>query len=251
MPTRTPKNPSVKKHAPAEPPALRTLSIDIGGEGTKMLVLDAEGHPVNDRTRELTPKPAHPKAVLNVIEHMIHEQPEFDRISCGFPGVVVHGVVRTAPNLGSDAWAGFALETGLSEISSKPARVINDADLQGYGVIRGHGVELVLTLGTGLGAALFVEGRLVPNLELGHHPFRKGATYEERVCNAELKRIGRERWNRRIAQVIEVLGPIFNYETLYIGGGNAKKLALELPDNVKVFTNVSGLTGGMRLWELG
>lgn len=247
---RRPASPAV---ATASPPQLAdaqtTLAIDIGGEGTKMLVLDPQGAPINERTRVLTPKPAEPRALLSLIEHMASEQPHFVRVSCGFPGVVVHGVVRTAPNLGTERWQGFPLESALHEVLKRPVRVMNDADLQGYGVIRGTGVELVLTLGTGLGSALFVDGRLVPNLEFGHHPFRKGRTYEESVSNAELHRIGRKRWSRRVARAIAQLGPIFNYETLHLGGGNARHLTIELPEDVRLFTNVDGLGGGVRLWQ--
>lgn len=213
-----------------------------------MLVLDAEGRPQTERARELTPDPAEPAAVLDVIAKMVARMPKFDRVSAGFPGVVGDGVVRTAPNLGTRRWRGFDLAGALSKLVKKPVRVLNDADLQGHGVIEGTGIELVLTLGTGLGSALFVNGRLVPNLELGHHPFEKGKTYEERVSNAELRRIGKKRWSARVAGAIATLAPIFNYDRLWIGGGNAKKLKLELPDNVKLFDNVAGLTGGTRLW---
>ncbi len=236
------------KKPPRNAPPARTLAIDIGGTGIKMIVLDPEGHPVNERARELTPHPAAPKDVLKVIRKMVPAQPAFDRVSVGFPGVVVRGVVRTAPNLDTKLWSGHDLQTEIHSVTNKPVRVINDADLQGYGVIRGQGVELVLTLGTGLGAALFVDGHLVPNLELGHHPFRKGETYEERVSNAERKRIGNKRWARRVHRVLEQLEPIFNYDDLYIGGGNARKLDHDLPKNVHVFENVEGLAGGIRLW---
>jgi polyphosphate glucokinase len=157
--------------------------------------------------------------------------------------------VKTAPNLDTALWAGQAFEAEIAELAGCPARVINDADLQGYGVVRGEGVEMVLTLGTGLGAALFVNGHLVPNLELGHHPFEKGLTYEERVREKELDRIGRQRWSKRVGRMLDQLAPIFNFDTLYLGGGNLKKLELTLPDNVVRFENVQGLRGGIRLWD--
>ena len=227
----------------------RTLSVDIGGTGIKMLVLDAAGHPVTERSRELTPRPAAPEAVLEVLRRMFAEQRPFDRVSVGFPGVVRHGVVKTAPNLDTTLWAGQAFETEIAELADRPTRVVNDADLQGYGVVRGEGVEMVLTLGTGLGAALFTNGHLVPNLELGHHPFKKGQTYEERVAEKELDRVGKERWSRRVREILDQLAPIFNYDLLYLGGGNAKKLQVELPENVVRFENVQGLRGGIRLWD--
>jgi polyphosphate glucokinase len=108
---------------------------------------------------------------------------------------------------------------------------------------------MVLTLGTGLGAALFIDGTLYPNLELGHHPFKKGDTYEERISDAELERIGKSRWSVRVIEMLEQLQPIFNYEQLHLGGGNARKIREPLPDNVRVFANADGLLGGLRLWQ--
>ena len=239
--------------APAPAPALaidnaRTLAIDIGGTGIKMMVLDAAAKPVNERARTLTPKPATPEAVLAVIKAMIADQPEFDRVAVGFPGIVKRGVTFSAANLGGDPWLKFPLQEHVQTIAGRPVRVMNDADLQGYGVISGQGVELALTLGTGLGSGLYVEGHLVPNLELGHHPWKKEKTYEERLSDAELQEIGKKRWSGRVFEMIEQLEPIFNYDVLYLGGGNAEHIKGELPPNVKIFSNVEGMAGGVRLW---
>lgn len=227
---------------------LLTLCIDVGGTGIKMLVLDGQGRPMNERARVLTPKPATPKAVLKVIESMLEAQPRFDRVAVGFPGIVVDGVVHSAVNLGDKFWKGEDFEAMLERLTGVPVRVINDADLQGYGVIDGSGVELVLTLGTGLGSALFVNGHLVPNLELGHHPFTNGKTYEQRVGDRALKRVGKKEWSHRVLQAIDQLDPIFNYDVLHLGGGNVAHLRGRLPENVRLFTNVDGMTGGSKLW---
>ena len=229
-------------------PLQRTLCIDIGGTGIKMIVLDPAGKPVNERARVLTPKPALPQAVLQVIREMVTDQPKFDRVSVGFRGVVRHGITITAPNL-SDEWANHDLRRDIETITSAPTRVLNDADLQGYGVIHGQGVEMVLTLGTGLGAGLYLNGHLVPNLELGHHPFQKDKTYEERVSDAELKEHGKQKWSKRVGEMIEMLSAIFNYDHLHIGGGNAEHIKIDLPDNVSLFDNVDGMSGGIRLWD--
>jgi polyphosphate glucokinase len=161
-------------------------------------------------------------------------------------------VVKTAPNLSTDAWENCDLQAAIAAMTGKPVRVINDADLQGYGVIRGEGVELALTLGTGLGSALFSDGHLVANLELGHHPFggKRGRSYEQRVSEAERKRIGKAKFRERVATMLAQIQPIWNCDRIYIGGGNAKKLdPATLPKNVHIFRNVEGLRGGMRLWE--
>jgi polyphosphate glucokinase len=227
---------------------LRTLCIDIGGTGIKMIVLDPEGEPVNERARELTPKPATPKAMLEVMGGMLKQQPRFDRISVGYPGVVRQGITLSAANVDA-SWIGFNLQRELEALAGVPTRVLNDADLQGYGVIEGGGVEMVLTLGTGVGSALFVDGRLVPNLELGHHPFQKDKTYEERLSDAELKEHGKQKWSKRVGEMIELLSAIFNYDRLHIGGGNAEHIKVDLPANVSIFDNVDGMTGGIRLWD--
>lgn len=226
----------------------RTLCIDIGGTGIKMIVLDAAGRPINERARELTPKPATPHAVLDVIRDMVQKQPDFDRVSVGYPGIVRHGVTLSAANVDS-AWLNFNLRAELEAITGTPTRVLNDADLQGYGVVEGRGVEMVLTLGTGVGSALFLNGRLVPNLELGHHPFQKDKTYEERLSDAELKEHGKQKWSKRVGEMVEMLSAIFNYDRLHIGGGNAEHIKVELPANVSIFDNVDGMTGGIALWD--
>jgi polyphosphate glucokinase len=228
--------------------ALRTLCIDIGGTGIKMIVLDSAGKPLNERARELTPKPATWSASLEVIRGMLAQQPKYDRISVGYPGVVRQGVALTAVNL-DPSWVGKNVQLELEALASVPARVINDADLQGYGVIDGAGVEMVITLGTGVGSALFVDGLLVPNLELGHHPFQKDKTYEERLSDAQLKEHGKQKWSKRVGDMIETLSAIFNYDQLHLGGGNAEHIKIDLPENVTLFENVEGMTGGIRLWD--
>ncbi len=226
---------------------IRTLSVDIGGSGIKVIVLDTTGKPQTERARVETPQPAKPEAVIAAITELATGQ-SFDRVSVGFPGVVRNGVIETAANLTPD-WVGLDLGKVLSERLGKPVRVANDADMQGLGAISGQGVELVVTLGTGFGSALFVDGKLVPNLEMGHHEFRKGETYEEQLRRVTLDEVGAKRWNHRLERAIRSLQHLFNYDYLYIGGGEAKKVTIELPSNVKIISNVSGLLGGIALWR--
>ena len=228
-----------------------TLTIDIGGTGIKMLVLDENGEGLSKRMRELTPKPAQPLPVLEVIEGMLSKVKHgYERVSVGFPGVVIRGVAKTAPNLDTEAWRGFDIQTAIADMCGKPTRVINDADLQGYGVITGKGLEMAITLGTGLGSAIYSDGHLVPNLEWGHHPFGDGQTYEERIRDDVAESISREDFQARVVSMLEQMKPIFNYERIFIGGGNAKLLdPAGLPDDVTIFRNVEGMEGGMNLWE--
>jgi polyphosphate glucokinase len=226
----------------------RTLTVDIGGSGIKVIVLDHTGTPITQRIRIDTPRPAKAQVIIEAIAQLAAQQGEFDRVSIGFPGVVRCGVTETAANLDAE-WIGFDLATVMSKQFNKPVRVINDADMQGLGTVVGKGVELVITLGTGFGSALFLDGKLVPNLEMGHHEFRKGETYEQQLGRMALNKVGKKRWNRRVEKAIASLQHLFNYEHLYIGGGEAVRVNLPLPANVTIIPNITGLLGGIAIWK--
>ncbi len=225
-----------------------TLAIDIGGTGIKAMLLDERGKRLSERLRDNTPDPATPGAVLRVISQLSSDLGNFDRVSVGFPGVVKHGVTMTAHNL-HPKWVGFEFEKVLSRRLSAPVRIANDAAVQGYGAIRGHGLELVITLGTGFGSALFTDGHLAPGLELAHHPWRKNKTYEDYLGIKALKRSGRKRWNEHLKDAIDQIEKLFNYDHLYIGGGNASKVDFALPKSVTRVPNEDGLLGGAALWR--
>jgi polyphosphate glucokinase len=171
----------------------------------------------------------------------------FDRVSVGFPGVVKRGVIFTAANLHT-RWRHFPLEVELQKRWKKPVRVANDAAVQGYGAIHNHGVELTLTLGTGLGSSLFTDGCLCPGLELAHHPWKK-QTYEDYVGRRGLDRFGKKRWNNFVQEVIAETEKLFNWDHLYIGGGNTKRIEFRLPKNVTIVSNREGILGGVALWR--
>lgn len=227
---------------------LKTLSIDIGGSGIKGMVLDTEANSLNDRVRITTPEHASAEAVFEVIAELIALQPEFDRVSVGFPGIVVGGITHSAPNLDGN-WSGVPLAARVAQLAGKPCRAVNDADMQGYGAIEGAGVEMMITLGTGMGSAIFTNGHLVPNLELGHHPFEKNKTYEQRLGDKERRRIGNKKWSRRVLRAINLMLPTWNPRVLYLGGGNSKKLTIEFPGGVQPVDNIAGIIGGVRLWD--
>ena len=227
----------------------KTLCIDIGGTGLKMEVVDENAKAISERVRVETPHPATPQAVLAALVSLVPAQGEFDRVSVGFPGVVLDGVIKTAPNL-DPSWRGFDLASALHKAIGKPVRVCNDADVQGYGDVEGKGVEMVLTLGTGLGSAVYTDGRLVPNLELGHAPFKGDKTYEDYLGDAALKKAGHKKWRKRVREVVDELEPIWNWRLLYLGGGNSRLLHPDdLPENVRIAPNSAGLTGGIALWR--
>ena len=224
-----------------------TLAIDIGGTGLKMMALDNDAKPITQRVRSETPLKPTPDRVLEVLEKLREQMPAFDRISVGFPGVIKGGHILTAANLHPD-WIGFNMQGECEKRWEKPVRVANDAAVQGYGAIKGQGVELVLTLGTGLGSALFTRGRLCPGLELGHHPFKKKKTYEDFLGRQGMKDIGPKKWNKTLEKAIEQTAHTFNWDALYIGGGNAKLVSFSLPKGVSLVSNQDGLLGGIKLW---
>jgi polyphosphate glucokinase len=224
-----------------------TLSIDIGGSGIKAMLLDARGKPISTRERIVTPAVPTPRAVLGALEDLRARLAGFDRVSVGFPGVVKHGITYSAVNL-HPKWANFPLERELERRWKKPVKVANDAAVQGYGSIEGHGVELVLTLGTGMGSALFTDGKLCPGLELGHHPWRE-KTYEDYLGRRGLDKYGKKQWNKRLQEAIEQTAATFNWDHLYLGGGNTKKIAFKLPRNVSIVSNEEGILGGVMLWR--
>ncbi|MGC1191937.1 MAG: ROK family protein [Candidatus Binatus sp.] len=232
---------------PAAPKSVTTLAVDVGGTGIKAAALDEKGKMIGERQKIKTPHNATPKKVIAIIQQLAKMAGAFDRASVGFPGVIKNGVVYTAPNLGK-GWKNFPLEKELISKLKKPVRLANDADVQGLGCVTGKGDELVITLGTGFGSVLFVDGHRI-HLELGHHPFRNGKTYEDELGNRAFIKKGKKKWNKHLREAIDELAKTFNYDRLYIGGGNAATINFKLPANVKVVSNTDGLLGGIKLWQ--
>jgi polyphosphate glucokinase len=230
-------------------PGPHTLGIDIGGTALKASVLDRHGRMIVERARMPTPYPCSPKIMLAALAKLTAPLPSFDRISIGFPGVVRGGHVVTAPHFGNKAWRGYPLEAALAQRLGRPARLLNDAEVQGLGIIAGRGLEVVLTLGTGIGSAVFADGWLAPHLELAQHPLRNGETYNEYAGNEALRRNGKKKWNRRVLKAIEAVDTLLHYDVLYLGGGNARHLTVDLPRNVRIASNDNGITGGIHLWD--
>ncbi len=226
-----------------------TLCFDIGGTNVKSRVMGPGGETLGEPVKRPTPRPATPEALLATLT-AIAKGMSFHRVSAGFPGVVVGGVTKTAPNL-DDGWAGCGLGARMEALLGAPVRLANDADLAGLGVIEGQDVEMMLTLGTGLGSGVYVDGTLVPNLELGHHPSGiDGETYEDRLDDAVLKRIGEPAWRQRVMAMIDQIRPIWNFRRLYLGGGNARLLRpADMPADVQLVDNTAGVLGALRLWE--
>lgn len=227
----------------------RVLSIDIGGSGLKAAILDLNGEMLTERVRVETPKNLLPDTLLRGLIDLVEPLGAYDVISVGFPGVVRKGTIITAPNLGTKELKGYNLQMALEKQLGKPTRVLNDADMQGYAAISGQGIEMVVTLGTGFGSALFMDGELAPHLEIAHIPFRQGEDYDQQVGNVARKKIGKKRWNRRVQRAIKALRILTNFDRLYIGGGNADKLDFKLEPDVQIISNEYGVRGGAWLWR--
>jgi polyphosphate glucokinase len=236
-------------HASALGNSPRTLAVDVGGTGIKASVLDAIGRMVVKRLRVATPDPCRPEILMRAITDLTAHLPSFDRISVGFPGVIRGGHVITAPHFDAASWQDYPLESALSRRLGEPARLLNDAEVQGLGVIAGRGLEVVLTLGTGVGTAIFTNGGLAPHLELAHHPIHKRKSYNDYIGNAARATLNAKKWNRRVLRVIEIVDSLLHYDVLHIGGGNATHLRIDLPDDVRIASNDAGITGGIRLWD--
>jgi polyphosphate glucokinase len=226
------------------------LAIDIGGTGLKAAIIDSSGKMKGERVRVPTPHPCPPQLLVDTLVTLVSTLSGYDRVSIGFPGMVRHGMVLTAPHLSPD-WNNFPLGQKLSErLGGTPVRMINDAEVQGLGMIKGQGIEFALTLGTGAGTALFRDGELMPHMELSHHPITKTKTYDDYIGEAARAKIGNKRWNKRVKYVTDVLFTVFHYDRLYIGGGNVKYLPPKLGDLITIGSNDAGLDGGAALWRL-
>ena len=229
----------------------KILAVDIGGSHIKATILNAAGELQIGYQIVDTPVLPGPQTLIATINRLVHKFPGYDKVSIGFPGYVKDGVVLTAPSLAPTKWNGINLRQILQHEFNCPVAVINDADMQGLGIVSGKGLEMLITLGTGLGSALLLNGALLPHLELSQHPFTTGVIYDKYIGKKALAKIGEANWNGRVQKMLLVLKSVFNYEQLYIGGGNSRLINIRLDDNVTLVSNEDGIKGGAKLWEVG
>lgn len=245
------------------PPDVRTLAIDVGGTGLKAAVLDASGQMQTERAKIETPYPCPPELLVESLVGLTKPLGDFQRVSVGFPGLVRDGRVVEVPSLSrriyggpSDAdlvsqWSGFNLAHALADAYQVPVKVANDADVQGCAVVKGEGFEFVMTLGTGIGTALFSDGHLLPHMELSHAPFEKGESFDIALGNAARKKVGTKKWTKRVSRAIRAFDDFLYFDRIYLGGGNAKHMVgIPLGPKAEIVPNTAGITGGIRIWDL-
>lgn len=242
-----------------------TLSIDVGGSGLKAAIVDIDGSLLTERIRIPTPYPCPPEVLVTTLTELVQPLTAAalaTRVSVGIPGMVRGGRVLSVTPLarrsygGSrepdliEAWKDYPLADVLSASIELPTKVVNDADMQGCAVVIGDGFECVITLGTGVGTAVFNGGHLLPHMELSHTPFRDGMTIDEMVGNHNREQIGDKKWVRHVRQAIDVFDAMLWFDRLFVGGGNAKLLS---PEDVgpkgTIVPNKAGIIGGVRVWE--
>lgn len=215
---------------------MKILVVDVGGNNVKLLVSGQKA------PRKVPSGPTLTAARMAATVKKAMDGSRYDVVTIGFPGPVKGGRPAAEPvNLGR-GWVRF----DYARAFGKPVRVINDAVMQALGSYRG-GRMLFLGLGTGLGAALVIEG-LVQPLEIAHLPYRSGNTYEDFLGKRGLDRMGKKRWRRLVAEIVPRLHHAFQVDEVVLGGGNVKQLKA-LPPETRLGANVNAFTGGLRLWD--
>ncbi|WP_432839236.1 ROK family protein [Dactylosporangium sp. CA-092794] len=246
---------------------VNTLTIDCGGGGLKAAVVDDSDALVGGPLRIPTPYPFPPERFIRSLLRIAAQLPEADRATVGLPGMIRHGVVVATPHYVTKAgphteidpklyaaWTGYDARAALNLAFGRPVLVLNDAEVHGASLVVGTGLEVVLTLGTGLGNAIFDDGVLAPHLELSHAPIRRKRTYDTYIGEIQRREVGNARWSRRVRRVVDGLRPVIRWNRLYIGGGNSALIdapTLErLGTDVTIVPNTAGVLGGSRAWKL-
>lgn len=244
-----------------------TLAIDCGGTGIKGSVLDENGRMVAKRIRVKTPYPLPPNRFIGVLAELARRLPPADRVTVGMPGMIRHGTVVTTPHYITKrgphtpvepelerAWRGFDARSAVESTLRLPALVLNDAEVAGAGAVSGFGFEVMFTLGTGLGNAVFDNGILLPHLEISRAPLRRDRIYDEYIGDKARKRIGPSAWSIRVRDAIRGLQPMLQWDHLFLGGGNAMKIQPKqlkaLGPRVTVVSNDVGIVGGVKAWDI-
>ncbi len=244
-----------------------TLAIDCGGGGIKASVLDSHGTMIASPLRTPTPYPLPPALLVQTAVDLAKQLPRANRVTMGMPGMILHGVVVATPHYITrsgprskilpelvEEWRFFDMGRALGRALELPTKVLNDAEVAGAGVVTGTGLEMIITLGTGLGNAVFDGGVLAPHIEVSQGFVRWGLTYDDYIGEHERLRLGDTHWSRRVRRIVDGLRPMYLWDRLYLGGGNSKRITAahraKLGEDVIIVPNDAGIIGGVRAWEL-
>ena len=244
-----------------------TLAVYCGGGGLKASVVDSGGTLIAPPRRTPTPYPLPPELLVRTVVGLAEALPRATRATLGMPGMIRHGVVVATPHYITrdgprsrilpelvERWRRFDMGRALGQALDLPTLVRNDAEVAGAGVIIGTGLEMIITLGTGLGNAVFDGGHLAPHVEVSQGFVRWGLTYDDYIGEHERLRLGDAHWSRRVRRVVEGLRPMYLWDRLYLGGGNSKHITsfnlTRMGDDIVVVPNDAGLVGGVRSWAL-
>mgnify|MGYP006269084021 CR=1 FL=1 len=265
--SKNPTRPTNIKVAKKKKSDILTLAVDCGGNSIKAQALTSTGELLGEILTTPTTYPLTPHGLLRMIQRFADELPECDRITVGMPGMIRHGVVIYTPHYSrkfgphtevdaevEEAWKNFNFAGFLSSHFKKDVLVLNDAEVHAAGVIHGSGLEVVMTLGTGLGFAIFDNGHLAPHLEMSMAPTRGAKSFDLYIGEKARRRIGNPMWSRRVLTMVEQLRPVLHWDRLYIGGGNSERITMtvrqRLGSDIFIMPNSTGVAGGSRAWEI-
>ncbi len=243
-----------------------TMCVDVGATSLKAGIVTPEGELVGRRVKLKTTFPMTPARLVEEVARLVVRLPQSERLAMGFPGPVLDGVVQRGGNLEraggpgtrrtqalSKAWRGFELERRLAATFELDVRVANDADVAALACTRGKGLELTLTLGSGVGSGLTLDGALQPHLECSELRWSRRETLDEALGEHARKRDGEQRWHARVVSAIRMLHEVIGFEQLHLAGGNAPRVRRgqlgPLADVTSISTTRPGLLGAVRLFE--
>ena len=237
---------------------MQILGMDVGGTGIKAAVVETtDGRLASERIRVETPRPATPAAVAKALQSLIQQMQWSGPIGIGFPAAIQHGIARTAANI-EKSFIGLPVEKFFSEKTGCPVHVANDADVAGmaemqFGAGRDlRGVVLIITIGTGLGTALFTDGKLLPNTELSHIFLDNGVEAERYAADSArvTKKLTWKDWGKRFDHYLATMERLFWPDLIILGGGISKKLekfspliTVRTPVVPASFLNQAGIVG--------